>query len=57
MTANCIRSYLDAKARGLSKQEQRQRLSPLVPPKVRQGYTRPMLRSEHGLEIPECAPH
>lgn len=52
---NCIESYLDAKRRGLSKAEQRQRLSPLVPRTGRQGYTRPMLNREHDLNLSRCA--
>ena len=49
--ANIVASYLDAKKRSLSKQEQRQRLSALVPRTGRQGYTRPMLNKEFGLKL------
>ena len=47
MVANVVASYLSAKRRGLSKQEQRQRLSVLVPSEGRQGYTRNMLNAEY----------
>ena len=50
-----VASYREAKAKGLSKQEQRQRLSALVPMKGRQGYTRPMLNRVHGLNLSRCA--
>ena len=54
VAANCVASYLDAKRRGLSKQERRQRLSALVPLTGRQGYTRPMLSREHNLKLTKC---
>jgi hypothetical protein len=46
-----VASYKAAVARGLSKREQRQRLSPLVSPAGQAGYTRAMLEKEHGLKL------
>ena len=48
---NVLRSYEDAKRRGLSKAEQRQRLSALAPVQGRQGFTLPLLRKKYGLKI------
>lgn len=51
VAASVVASYRDACTRKAGKREQRQILSALAPRKGRQGYTRELLRKEHGLAL------
>ena len=55
VTESLVGSYLDAVKRKLSKREQRQRLSALVPTIGQHGYTLPMLKRELNINISRCA--